>query len=393
MLIKISKIVAACAMLVAAAAAQQTSIHQESGNWVQDVTGILAGAKILRIKADIGSVHVTGSSDAGVHYTIHNRSFKTSQETARRQFDSYKITAYVRGDTAWIVADWEGGQPQRFGSDFVVDVPASMDLVKIESGSGDVDVSNVSGRAETESGGGSIRLEKIGGEIQAETGGGNVDISNAGGNVHLETGGGNVDMGSIKGKVTASTGGGNMRLVSASDEAVIETGGGSIHVQDCGGTLKVTTGGGDIDLGTLNSGAQIETGGGSIHLSGAKGFVHVESGSGHIQLDGVPGANVETGAGAIVAKFIQSAGEQHDSKLETSAGDITVYLAAGIHVTIDAAIEVSNGHTISSDFPEVRVSNEGGPWGTKRAEGSVNGGGPVLKIRTTSGDIVIHRTQ
>ena len=184
-----------------------------------------------------------------------------------------------------------------------------------------------------------------------------------------------------------------MQLASSQQAAVIETGGGSVHVQDCGGALKVTTGGGDIDLGTLNEGGQVETGGGSIHLVQAKGFVNIESGSGHIELDGVPSAYVETGAGGIVAKFVQSAHDEHDSRLETSAGDIVVYLEPNIHIALDAAIEVANGHTIQSDFPEFHVSNEGGPWGAKRAEGNINGGGPVLKIRTTSGDIVIHRTQ
>lgn len=390
---KLSKLVAVCALLAPLAAAQQINIHQEGGGaWGQNITGSLQKVANIHVKTDIGTVHVVGGSQGSINYQIHNRANTSSEDNAKRQFDSFKINAYVRGDTAWIVAEWEGGQAHHFESDFQVQVPNSTDLVKVESEAGGVDISGITGRASAESGGGNIHMVNIGQAIDAQTGGGNVDINSIGGDARIETGGGNVSIGSIKGKVNASTGGGNIRLTSSTKDAVIETGGGSIHVGDCGGTLRVSTGGGDIDLGMVNDGAQVETGGGSIHLAGAKGFVSVESGSGHIELDGIPSASVETGAGGIVAKFIQSAGQPHDSRLETSAGDVVVYLTPSMHIVVDAAIEVSNGHNIQSDFPEFKVSTEGGPWGTKRAEGNLNGGGPVLKIRTTTGNIVIRRS-
>jgi len=107
----------------------------------------------------------------------------------------------------------------------------------------------------------------------------------------------------------------------------------------------------------------------------------------------VPSARAATGAGGIIAKFIAGGGERNDSELETSAGDITVYLSANVNLTIRAAIEMANGHNILTDFPEIRVVSEGETYGPKTitAEGSVNGGGPVLKVRTTTGDIVFRR--
>jgi hypothetical protein len=64
-------------------------------------------------------------------------------------------------------------------------------------------------------------------------------------------------------------------------------------------------------------------------------------------------------------------------------------------MTIHASIEAATGHRITSDFPEIKVSSEGGPWGPKlvTAEGNLNGGGPVLKVRTTMGNIYIRRVQ
>jgi DUF4097 and DUF4098 domain-containing protein YvlB len=182
-------------------------------------------------------------------------------------------------------------------------------------------------------------------------------------------------------------------VVSGQQGAVLETGGGGIQVERCAGLLKVTTGGGGIDLGDLGGPVEIETGGGSIRLSSAKGPVRAETGGGSIELNGVPAARAETGAGRIVAKFI-AAGDRPDSSLETSAGDIIVYLAPNLNMTVRASIEAANGHRIRTDFAnEIRVITEGGEWGPKTvtAEGNVNGGGPVLKVRTTTGDIAILR--
>jgi len=95
-------------------------------------------------------------------------------------------------------------------------------------------------------------------------------------------------------------------------------------------------------------------------------------------------------------KLINTGGERNDSVLETSAGDITVYIAPDVAVSVRASVELGNGHRITSDFSDIHISSEGGnDWGgpkTLVAEGKLNGGGPVLKVRTTTGDICIRRS-
>jgi len=70
-----------------------------------------------------------------------------------------------------------------------------------------------------------------------------------------------------------------------------------------------------------------------------------------------------------------------------------VYLAPNVSLSIRASIDVANGHSIHSDFPEIKVTIEGGDYGPKTvtAEGNLNGGGPVLKVQTTTGDISFRR--
>ena len=140
--------------------------------------------------------------------------------------------------------------------------------------------------------------------------------------------------------------------------------------------------------------AEIETGGGSIRLASAKGRVQAQTGGGSIELNGAPSVQAETSAGGIIVKLLSSsAAARNNSSLETSAGDITVYLANDLAISIRAEIEIANGHTIHSDFSDIHVSTEGGAYGPKTvtAEGQLNGGGPVLKVRTNSGNVNFRR--
>jgi hypothetical protein len=375
--------------------AQQGSVQKEGSNWTNVVNGSLTGARTLRIRVQACAVRVEGGSAQGISYVVRNKSYETSEAKARRQFDSYKVSTSTRGDTAWIVGEWAVRHPHKFSLEVTVTVPRDIDVVKIETDGGGIVTTGISGRLEAESGGGAIHLDDIGGAISAETGGGAIDVGNVGSDLTVKTGGGTIRIGSAKGKVVAESGGGNLELVSGSQGASLETGAGSIHVNKCTGEVKASTDGGSIDLGDIKGGATLETGGGSLKISSASGPVKAETGGGTIELWGVPVAHVETGAGSVIAKFIASGGDRSDSVLETGVGDITVYLLPNVNLTVHASIEAATGHRILSDFPEIKVSSEGGQWDPKliTAEGNLNGGGPVLKVRTTMGNIYIRRVQ
>jgi hypothetical protein len=381
------------AWLAPLAAAQEARMNREGDAWGQEITGVLTGVKNLRVKVDMGSVIVHGGQQQGINYAIHTRSYTSSEQDARRQFDSFKVTTYIRGDTAWIVGDWQGRRPHKFSGEFSINVPRDTGLVKIETEGGNIDTTGVSGRVEAESGGGSLHLDDIGGGVHAETGGGSINVGTITGDMSLHTGGGSIQVQHANGKLIAETGGGSVEIMSATDAASIETGGGSIEVRQCNGKVKAETGGGNIDLGDIAGPAELETGGGTIHLASAKGHVQAQTGGGGIELYGVPSARVETGAGGIVVKLVKTAAPPTNSTLETSAGDITVYLAADVAISVRASVDLGNGHRITSEFPDIHIASEGDKWGPRSlsAEGKLNGGGPVLKVRTTTGDIYFKR--
>ena len=367
-------------------------IVRQGGDWVQETTGTLAGARNLRIKADMANVVVRGGGGPEIRYVIHARSHVSSEGDARKQLDAYKVTSYVHGDTASIMGDWQGRRPRHFSADFTISVPREIDLAKIETDGGGVDLEAIAGRVEAETGGGCVRIKDVGGSTSVDTGGGTVELGSIGGDVAAHTGGGSIMIRSAKGKIAADTGGGSIEILSGQQDASVETGGGSISVRQCSGKLSAQTGGGSIDIGDVGGGADMNTGGGSIRLTSAKGAVKAETGSGGIDLYGVPSAIAETGAGGITVKLVNNGAPRANSSLETSAGDVTVYISPDVGVDVRASIEVANGHSIHSDF-ELQVHSEGGQWDPKMitGEGKINGGGPMLKVRTTTGDIYLRR--
>jgi hypothetical protein len=370
-------------------------VYREGSNWIQETTGSLSAAKNLRVKVDSGSVRVQGGSQAEITYVIHRRSNTPSEEQARREFESYKISAAVKGDTAWITSESEGRKNHKSSADFVINVPRNLDSAKIETGGGNVDTTGIAGRVELASGGGNVHVDDIGGEVTSETGGGGIEVGNVGGGVNLQTGGGNMTVASAKGEIKAESGGGNIVVRAGMQGAVLRTGGGSIRVEKCGGAVKATTGGGSVEIGEIGGPAELETGGGSIRLASAKGRVRAQTGGGSIEVDGATSVDADTGAGGITAKLFSSAGAggHEDSSLETGTGDITVYLANDLAISVRAEIESGFGHTIHSDFAEIHVSTEGEQYGPKTvtAEGQLNGGGPVLKVRTNLGNVNFRR--
>jgi DUF4097 and DUF4098 domain-containing protein YvlB len=391
----ISKIGIVLLLASAAAVAQQSRVYREGGGWVEEITGSLPAARSLRVSAQLGSVQVQGGPQQTVNYVVRKRAYTSSEQEARRQFEQYRVTASQRGDMAVLEGQHQGGRARRFSVDFSLQVPQSLEAAKVETDGGSVSVNDIGGRVDASSGGGSLKLDHIGGDVTGNTGGGSIDVGSAGGNLNLQTGGGGIRVASAKGKITAQTGGGSVVVLDGLQGAFLETGGGSIQVKRCQGQVKASTGGGSIDLGQINGPAEVDTGGGSIHLALASGPVRAESGGGSIELMNLSqGARAETGGGGITAQFIATRGGFSSSELETPAGDITVYLAPNLPVTIHAAVDMGNGHKIASDFPEIKVVSEGGDYGPKRitAEGSLNGGGPVLKVHTSSGDIVFLRS-
>jgi hypothetical protein len=333
--------------------AQESSsrIYRSKGEWVEEVTGTLAAGKTVKVKTQAGPIILQGGQQNTVSYTIHKHVCTRSEDAARRELARLRVVTSTAGDTTIIRSEGEGSR--RGFMDFDVRVPSQTSFVKLETN------------------GGSIHLDQIGGSVFASSGGGAIGIGKVGGDVHVETGGGAIEIGSAGGQVVASSRGGNL-VVGAGSNMKLDTGGGSINVSKCTGAVKASTGGGSIELRDVSGTAQAQTGGGSIRVISVHG-----------------GLRAETGGGAIVAELSADRGTFTDSRLETPAGDIIVYIPNGLGVNIQAAVESAQGAGITTDFSELKITRGNEKWGPREtyAQGSLNGGGPMLHVHTTAGHI------
>ena len=384
-------VLAVLACFLTGALAQQSRVYRDGNSWVEERTGSLPAARTLKLRVTLGSVRVQGGASA-ISYTLRSRVNVGSEQEARKMFEKYEVNAGTRGDSAWITGEWQGRWPRKFSGDIVLNVPRDIELVKVETQCGDIKVSDIAGNFDGQSGGGAVVIDTIGGTVTAETGGGDVHIGRSSG-AHIVTGGGNIDLGDVGGPVSLETGGGNVRLVSATGTVRAETGGGNISAQKCSSSVKAETGGGNIELGDVLGEVEMSSGGGRLKLASARGMVHAETGSGRMDLGRISGGvKAETGAGGIAVEIAADA-KFSDSELESPAGDVVVYLSPQLAAVIRASIDAASGHTILSDFPEIHITTEGGEWGAKTvwAEGRLNGGGPVLNVKTSTGNIEFRR--
>lgn len=368
-------------------------LTREGDSWVQVITGTLSAARTLRLETDFGSVHVNGGSQQGIQYTIRKRISSSSEEAARRQLEQFRIIARGGPETA-IIEGHGGGSYRRFSVEFTVNVPKNTEVVTVSTSGGSVQVANIGGRTSVETSGGGITLKDIGGPVTAQTAGGSIDASNLSREIRLETQGGGIVMRSMRGKVIASTAGGSIDISDADQDVRLETAGGGILLRNVKGKVVANTAGGSIEVDNIDQGGTVETAGGSINVSTCGGDIKATTAGGGIRLYKLRrGVRAETAAGSITAEFVGRSGDFTDSSLATSVGDVIVYLPADLHVTVKAAIDTSLGHKIRTDFPEIKVTSEGGAWGPKQvyAVGQINGGGPVLKIHTTLGNIELRK--
>ena len=127
---------------------------------------------------------------------------------------------------------------------------------------------------------------------------------------------------------------------------------------------------------------KIENTNGAIEASDVRGSHRIETTNGHIKLARCAGdVDAETTNGSIEAE-LTTVNTGRGMRLETTNGHITTSLPRTFAARINAAN--TNG-SIETDLPITTV----GSHDKHSLVGTVNGGGPELRLRTTNGSIHI----
>jgi DUF4097 and DUF4098 domain-containing protein YvlB len=180
--------------------------------------------------------------------------------------------------------------------------------------------------------------------------------------------------------VRANSGSGSVSVTGVGGPVKANSGSGSVTAASIGGETELRTGSGDITLKDGNKGASLSTGSGSIQatLTG-EGDVKANTGSGNISLTGVIGlVTASTGSGSIGVAGKPTG----DWKVSSGSGNVIVDVPAEHGFSLDAS--TSSG---SLDItPPLTVQ---GRIDRRRVQGTVHGGGPMLRLSTSSGNIAV----
>ncbi|MGA3349669.1 MAG: DUF4097 family beta strand repeat-containing protein [Candidatus Sulfotelmatobacter sp.] len=184
--------------------------------------------------------------------------------------------------------------------------------------------------------------------------------------IHSHSGSGDQTIEGMRGNVDVQSGSGDVKLSHLTGEVRLQTGSGDVRAHEISGPVRGGTGSGDMELEETGSGdVDLHTGSGNITARGIHGAFHAEAGSGDITADGT-----QTGSWEV----------------RTGSGNVHVHLPSD--AAFDANISTSSG-TLDVDAP-ITMTVQGRVNEThKNIVGKVRGGGPLLTLRTGSGDIHI----
>ena len=179
-------------------------------------------------------------------------------------------------------------------ADLRVSVPKGKN-VALYLGVGKAFVSNVEGVIRVWVASADVAADRTRGVLRVETGSGDVNLRTASGDISLATGSGDVTVSGVDGvSLKLETGSGGVTLTDVKSPSVhVETGSGSIEATaSSGDDLSFETGSGDVDVALVATfrSVHIETGSGDVTLkvpptAGAE--VDLDTGSGDIDLGGL----------------------------------------------------------------------------------------------------------
>lgn len=367
----------------------------------------------LHLTTDLGSVRVVTlepGAPASVHYTVHLET-DAHAPLAQSLLEHYSLTARTTPSGVEITGALPpqtaaGGGNAQFFVQFEVAVPVGYSL-DINTGVGDIETQDIGGAANLVTQGGNIRTGRIGtmrqrggwqGRMLAKlsTEGGHIQVQDVAGDLDAFTAGGHIVTGNISGSAVLRTGGGHIRAGQIGGRAQLETDGGNITLKQAGSFVSVRTGGGQIDFGEVRGSVRAQTGGGGIRIITVSGPMEVESNGGSICLTRVAGAVQAATAGGNIQAWINPDAVSTEGKvslagasqLSSGAGDIVVFLPRNLAATIDVQVESGGSGRIAADSGlPLNLQVETNRSGTVHAIGMLNGGGALLKLRTTVGKI------
>jgi DUF4097 and DUF4098 domain-containing protein YvlB len=151
------------------------------------------------------------------------------------------------------------------------------------------------------------------------------------------------------------------------------------------GQMNLRTGDGKIEIAGFKGEMELRSGDGSQTIDAADGKLRASTGDGHIRANGrFDELELKTGDGGVDVRATSGSSLATGWRLESGDGNVTLEVPADLAADLD--LHTSDGH-IDLDMP---VTTEG-KLRQNEIRGKINGGGPVVTIRTGDGSIHLRK--
>ena len=253
---------------IVVASASNADVHLK-----KELTLSASAFKTLDIEAGAGGLIIQGS-DQATDIIVSADIYTSNKSTSDYEFDLSDS-----GTTAFLVAKsnssgmWVGNSPH---IDLVITVPTEM-MLKINDGSGEIDIANIKGAINLTDGSGSLSISEVRNNVNIKDGSGKITLNNITGNVAIDDGSGDINLSDIAGDLLIEDGSGSIFARGVGGNADINDGSGDLTVKQVTGIITLDDGSGDIDIEDAGGLKIIDSGSGGLKVSNVKGGFEIDS--------------------------------------------------------------------------------------------------------------------
>jgi DUF4097 and DUF4098 domain-containing protein YvlB len=332
----------------------------EHDNDVQIDQALTMAKPAVSIEDPRGDITITPSSDGQMHVRAHEMVHRTSDEDARKVFGQLKPKVETSSGGAVITV------PEKEGSrvDLTVELPAAA-YATVTAGHGDVTADGLTGGIQVTADHGEVKLEDITGDAQGHMSHGDFSAHNVQGRVLVDGNGDDVTLSEIKGTATID---GDFY--------------GDIHVEQTSGPIHYHSSMTTLDIPKLDGSLTLDKS--DLSLNRATGPVRLVAKAKDIDLTQINGdAHIEDSDGDV---NLVTAAPFGNVQITDRSGNVIVTMPDSASFNVTGS--TSDDETVRTDFPQVRMSTEGG---RQTLSGSVGHGGAQLQLETDHGNLELRK--
>jgi len=201
-----------------------------------------AGVDKLEIDCGAGFLKVHGVEGLdSIEVNAEIRADGVGQEKMNKFIqDHVKLTLENRGGRA-VLTSAVKENILSFSRDAVIDltvrIPKKMDL-RVDDGSGAIDIGDIIGNLDIEDGSGEMRIENIQGGLKIDDGSGSIELRGITGDVAIDDGSGSLTVVDVGGSLTIDDGSGDIDIDGVGKDLILEeTGSGGLHFRNVKGQV------------------------------------------------------------------------------------------------------------------------------------------------------------